>query len=500
MSCHQERTPIFEAVKKYVSEGTIPFHVPAHKLGKGIPEFREYVGDNVLSMDLTCFPDTDNICNPRGVIAEAEALAAEAYGADYAFFLVNGTTCGIQAMIMAVCEPGDKIIIPRNAHKSAIGGLILSGAQPIYIKPEIDTDFGISLGVNPQKVAWALEQHPDAKAVFVINPNYYGIASNLAEIVATAHSFGVPVIVDEAHGAHFKFHPELPISAMEAGADLAASSTHKLIGSLTQSSMLLLQKGLISQQRVKAVLNLTQTTSPSYILLSSLDLARKQIALKGKELLSHTLKLTNWLRNEIKEIQGLRLLGEELVGGSGCFDFDPTKVTINVSGLGMSGYEVENILRSRYKLQVELSDLYNVIFLITLADTWETVTYLSACLRELAAHRLTKKVIKLYPPVPEIPPIIVSPREAFYSQAKVVSLQDAAGEISAESIMAYPPGIPLICPGEKITQGVIDYVHILKQEHADLQGTEDPEINSIKVLKRAAVKRIVERNLNQQYS
>jgi arginine/lysine/ornithine decarboxylase len=212
------------------------------------------------------------------------------------------------------------------------------------------------------------------------------------------------------------------------------------------------------------------------------------------------LKLTNWLRNEIKEIQGLRLLGEELVGGSGCFDFDPTKVTINVSGLGMSGYEVENILRSRYKLQVELSDLYNVIFLITLADTWETVTYLSACLRELAAHRLTKKVIKLYPPVPEIPPIIVSPREAFYSQAKVVSLQDAAGEISAESIMAYPPGIPLICPGEKITQGVIDYVYILKQEHADLQGTEDPEINSIKVLKRAAVKRIVERNLNQQYS
>ncbi|WP_227764308.1 aminotransferase class I/II-fold pyridoxal phosphate-dependent enzyme [Zhaonella formicivorans] len=495
MKHRQERTPVFDAVKKYFADGTVPFHVPGHKLGKGIPEFRDYVGENVLGIDLTCFPDTDNICNPRGVIAEAEALAAEAYGADHAFFLVNGTTSGIQAMIMSVCEPGDKIIIPRNAHKSAIGGLIMSGARPVYIEPEMNEDFGISMGVTPEKIAWTLHHHPDARAVFIINPNYYGTASDLAEIVAIAHSFGVPVIVDEAHGAHLKFHRELPVSAMEAGADLAASSTHKLVGSLTQSSILLLKEGLVNPKRVKAVLNLTQTTSPSYILLSSLDVARKQIATKGEELISRTIQLAKWVREELRAVQGLRLFGENLVGHPGCFAFDITKVTINVQGLGMSGYEMENILRSEFKLQVELSDLYNVIFLITLGDTWESVHYLVDCVKQIAGRRTLRNVVKFCPPVPEIPQVSVSPREAFYSSTKVIDLQDAAGEISAEAIMAYPPGIPLICPGEIITQEIIDYVNILKQEHADLQGTEDPQISRIKVLKPAVAKRIVEEDI-----
>lgn len=491
----QEKTPIFDALKQYVADGTVPFHVPGHKLGKGNPEFRAYVGDKVLGIDVTCFPDTDNICNPRGVIAEAEALAAEAYGADHAFFLVNGTTSGIQAMIMAVCEPGDKIIIPRNAHKSAIGGLITSGARPVYIEPEMNQDFGISMGVTPEKVAWALHQHPEAKAVFIINPNYYGTASDLVEIVEVAHAFNVPVVVDEAHGAHLKFHRKLPISAMEAGADLAASSTHKLVGSLTQSSMLFLKEGLISPKKVKAVLNLTQTTSPSYILLTSLDLARKQIATRGEALLDRTLELAEWVRTEFKAIEGLKLFGEHLIGEPGCFDFDPTKVTINVQGLGMSGYEMEYILRSEFKLQVELSDLYNVIFLITIGDDWESVSYLVDSVKAIAARRTLKNVIKMCPPVPEIPVMSVSPREAFYSPTRVVDLQEAAGEISAEPIMAYPPGIPLLCPGEIITQEIIDYVNILKQENADLQGTEDPDISRIKVLKLAITKRITEENI-----
>lgn len=492
MNQRQQHTPVFNAVKKYYQDGTVSFVVPGHKQGKGLPEFRDYVGDNVLGIDLTCFPDTDNICNPRGVIAEAQALAAEVYGADHAYFLVNGTTAGIQAMIMAVCEPGDKVILPRNAHKSALGGLILSGARPVYIEPEMSQDFGISMGVTPEKIEWALHQHPDAKAVFVINPNYYGTASHLAKIVEIAHSFGVPVIVDEAHGAHLKFNGELPLSAMEAGADLAASSTHKLMGSLTQSSMLLLKEGLVEAKRVKAVLNLTQTTSPSYILLSSLDVARKQMALHGRELVARALKMTQWVRQELQKIPGLRLFGQDLVGTPGCFAFDPTKVTVNVQGLGLSGYEMENILRHEFKLQVELSDLYNVIFLVTIGDTWDSVGYLVDSVRKIASRRKKGNVLKFCPPLPEIPQLVVSPREAFYSSTRVMKLQEAAGEISAESIMAYPPGIPLICPGERITQEIIDYVNILKQERADLQGPEDPQLNYIKVLNVAAESRVLE--------
>lgn len=491
----QQKTPIFDAVKKYYNDNTIPFVVPGHKQGNGLPEFKEYVGANVLGIDVTCFPDTDNICNPKGVIAQAEKLAALAYGADYAFFLVNGTTSGIQAMIMAVCEPGDKIILPRNAHKSAFGGLIMSGARPIYIEPEMNREFGISMGVTPEKVEWALLQNPDAKAVFLINPNYYGTASDLVKIVEIAHGFGVPVVVDEAHGAHLKFNSTLPISAMEAGADLAASSTHKLVGSLTQSSILFLKEGLVNPKRVKAVLNITQTTSPSYILLSSLDVARKQIATKGEELILQTVKLAKWVREELQKIPGIKLYGEDLVGQPGCFAFDITKVTINVRNLGLSGYEMEKILRAKYRIQVELSDLYNVMFIITLGDTWESVSYLVDCVKEIVGERAYDNIIKICPPVPEIPLLSISPREAFYSDTRVVSLQEAAGEISAEAIMAYPPGIPLICPGEVITQEIIDYVNVLKQENADLQGTEDSNINNIKVVKMTVSQKLTEEEM-----
>lgn len=481
----QHEMPIFEAVKKYIDTGVIPFHVPGHKQGRGLPEFQAYVGENTLKMDLTCMPGLDNISNPRDVIAEAEALAAETFGADRAFFLVNGTTSGIQAMIMAVCQPGDKLIIPRNAHKSAIGGLIISGANPIYIEPEIDLDFGISMGVTPEQVERAILQNPDVKAVFIVNPNYYGTASDLKSIVAVAHRYEIPVIVDEAHGAHLCFNEKLPLSAMDAGADLAASSTHKLAGSMTQSSMLLLREGLVSAQRVKGILNLTQTTSPSYLLLTSLDVARKQMALQGKELVQQTLDLAEWVAGEISAIDGVQLLGQRLAGKPGCYAFDPTKIIINVAGWGMSGYEVEHLLREQYQLQAELSDLYNVMFVITLGDTKETVQYLVNCIKAISKSNPLKNVLKYNPPLPEIPSMMTLPRDAFYSETKVVVLEEAVGEISAEMIMAYPPGIPLICPGEIITQDIVDYVNILKNEHAELHGTEDQLIEKIKVLKDA---------------
>lgn len=480
----QHKTPIFSALQEYVAKEIIPFHVPGHKKGKGLEEFADFVGENAMSLDLTCLPHTDNIINPKGVIKEAQDLAAEAFYADHCFFLTNGTTSGIQAMIMTVCKPGDKIILPRNAHKSAFGGLVLSGAVPIYVRPYYDEQFGISTGISAESVEDALNQHPDAKAVFVVNPNYYGTTSDLKKIVELSHKRRIPVLVDEAHGGHFCLSDDLPSSAMEAGADLCASSTHKMLGSLTQSSMLFLKKGLINPETVKSTLNLGQTTSPSYLLLSSLDVSRKQAAVHGREIMDNVLSLTRKLRNEIYKINDLKLFDENS-SGSADNGFDITKVTVNVQDICISGYEAEKLLRDEHKVQAELSDLYNIMLLITMGDTEESIEHLVSSLKYVAAGRGSLNLVRHSPPWPAIPPMSVSPRQAKYSTSTIVSLDDSAGKISAETIMAYPPGIPLVCPGEYITSEIIDYVNILKREHAELQGTEDPDVDYVKVLKSA---------------
>ena len=495
---NQNQTPLLTALLQYAADGTIPFHVPGHKQGRGNPDLTDLLGQTCVNIDITCMEDLDNICNPVSVIKEAEDLAAELYGAQNAFFLVNGTTSGIQAMIMSVCQPGDKIIIPRNAHKSAIGGIILSGAEPIYIEPEINEFMGVAMGVNPDTVARTLEAHPDAKAVFIINPTYYGVASDLKSIVAIAHAYEVPVIVDEAHGSHLKFSSQLPVSAMEAGADLAASSTHKLGGSLTQSSMLLHQGTLINPQKVKAALNLTQTTSPSYILLASLDVARRQLALKGRRMVEKTYRLAKQAYQEINKIEGLHVMGPEIIGQKGCYAYDPTKIVVNVRALGLSGYDTEKILRKQYHLQVELSDLFNIIILVSIGDDANTISYLVQALSEVAYNRNKTNVVKYFIPPPAIPEAVISPREAFYGESKTLPLNEAEGEISAEMIMAYPPGIPIVCPGERITREIIDYVNVLRSEAAELQGTEDPKVEQIRVLAKRLVLIQNEENISQR--
>lgn len=483
----QHRTPLFDGVRKYVSDGVVPFHVPGHKQGRGLEEFREFVGGNVLAIDLTCFDGTDNICNPLDVIKEAQELAAAAYGADHAFFLVNGTTSGIQGMIMSVCQPGDKIIVPRNAHKSAIGGIILSGAEPVYVQPEINHQYGVTMGVTPEAIARTIRENPDVKALFLINPTYYGFAPDLERIVKIAHSHGIPVLVDEAHGAHLPFSEGLPKSAMACGADMSAVSTHKLGGSLTQSSILLLNEGFVEAKRVKSVLNLTQTTSPSYILLASIDVARKQMATCGKELLKNTLELADYARTELGKIDGLSVIGSEIVGHPGCVEWDPCKVTVDVRGLGLSGFDMEVILRQQYQIQVELADMYNVLLLFSIGDEVDTVEHLLKAFRDIAQQRSSRNVVKLPFYLPRTPELVVSPQEAFYSDTRLVPFEEAEDEICAEMIMAYPPGVPIICPGERISKEIIDYVQVLKNEHCHLQGTEDPMINSIKVLTRHLV-------------
>ncbi len=481
MITNQSLTPLFDAVKNYVAEKVIPFHVPGHKQGRGLSEFRDYVGEKVLQLDVNGMNELDYINNPAGVIQEAQKLLAYAFGAEEGFFLVNGTTAGVQAMIMSVCEPGNEIIIPRNAHKSTIGGIILSGALPVYVYPEINQELGISMGVTLESIYKAIQQHPHAKAVFLLNPTYYGHTSDLKAIVRIAHAHNMAVLVDEAHGAHMSFHNTFPLTAMEAGADMSAASLHKTAGSLTQSSVLLMRGNMISTDKVKQVLNLSYTSSASYLLMCSLDVARKQLATKGAELLEKTLQQVRWAREEINKIPGLYAFGKEIIGTPGCYDWDETKLGINVSPLGYTGYQMESILRTEYKIQIELSDLNNILAICSIGDQKQDFQTLIEALQVISSQSRVRE-FQSNTFVPAFADMIVSPRDAFYSPKKSIKLDEAAGEIAGEMIMAYPPGIPVVCMGEKITQEIIDYIKILKKENCALQGTTDPYLDFVQVL------------------
>lgn len=482
MLLNQKRAPLFEAMKEYHKKGVIPFDVPGHKHGVGIKEMIDYFGPAMLELDVNAMKSLDNICNPIGVIKEAEELAAKAYGAKHAFFLVNGTTSGVQTMVMSMCSPGDKIILPRNSHKSATTALILSGAVPVYIQPEVNESLGIAMGVSLDEIKVAIAEHPDAKAIFLINPTYYGAVSDLRAIVHIAHENGMAVLVDEAHGAHMRFHEDLPLEAMDLGVDMCAVSTHKTGGSLTQSSLLLLNEGFVDAKTVKTTLNLTQTTSASYLLMGSIDIARKQLATLGQEMLEKTLRLSRWARDEINKIPGLYAFGKELIGTPGVFNFDETKLGVNVRKLGLTGFEVYDILRDEYNIQAELGDMYNILAIISLGDTQESLTALINALKDIALNYKLDREIGGKKEILKNPEVIVSPRDAYYSRKKIVKLEDAEGEVSGESIMAYPPGIPVVTPGERITREMIEYVNRLKKEDSLLQGTEDAYIEYIRVL------------------
>ncbi|RCX20939.1 arginine decarboxylase [Anaerobacterium chartisolvens] len=477
----QKRTPLFDAVKKYVDDKVIQFHVPGHKQGRGIRELSDYVGERVLQMDANGMEDLDYANNPTGVILEAERLMANAFGAQNAYFLVNGTSAGVQAMIMSACEPGDKIIIPRNAHKSTIGGIILSGAMPVYIQPEINERLGIAMGITEESFKKIIKEHPHSKAVFLINPTYYGAVSDLKAIVRIAHRHDMAVLVDEAHGAHMSFHDDFPLTAMEVGADMSAASMHKTAGSMTQSSVLLLRSDMISPQKVKQVLNLTYTSSASYLLMCSLDIARKQLATSGSDMLENTLEMARWARREINSIKGLYAFGEELKGTPGCHDFDETKLGINVRGLGYTGYQMEAKLRKEYNIQIELSDLCNILAIVSIGDRREDLQALINALSDISS-KVGDVEYKNTVIIPQNPKMIVSPRDAFYSPKKMIPLEESIGEIAGEMVMAYPPGIPVICMGERITKDIVEYIGVLKQEKCELQGTSDPYVNYISVL------------------
>ncbi|RSK26877.1 aminotransferase class I/II-fold pyridoxal phosphate-dependent enzyme [Bacillus sp. HMF5848] len=482
----QFETPLFTGLVEHAKRNPIQFHIPGHKKGAGMDQqFRQFIGDNALSIDLINIGPLDDLHSPKGMIKEAQELAAEAFGADYTFFSVQGTSGAIMTMVMAVCRPGDKIIVPRNVHKSVMTAIVFSGAIPVFIHPEIDKELGISHGITTDAVSKALAQHPDAKAVLVINPTYFGIAGDLTTIVEIAHSYNVPVLVDEAHGVHIHFHEGLPPSAMQAGADMAATSVHKLGGSMTQSSILNVKEGLVSANRVQSILSMLTTTSTSYLLLASLDVARKRLATEGHELAEKAIQLANKTREKINKIPHLHCIGREILGTKATHDLDPTKLIVSIKELGITGYEVEKWLRNKYNIEVELSDLYNILCLITPGDTEKETELLVQALEELATqyrHQADKGVT---PDVllPDIPVLAVTPRDAFYAETEVVPYEDSAGRIIAEFIMVYPPGIPIFIPGEIITEENLKYIETNLEVGLPVQGPEDPELKTLRVLK-----------------
>lgn len=486
MSHSQYETPLFSGLVAHAKKNPIQFHIPGHKKGNGMdPEFREFIGDNALSIDLINIAPLDDLHQPRGIIKQAQDLAAEAFGADHTFFSVQGTSGAIMTMIMAVCGPNDKIIVPRNVHKSIMSAIVFSGAIPVFIHPEIDENLGISHGITTDSVEKALEQHPDAKGVLVINPTYFGIAGDLKRIVQIAHSHHVPVLVDEAHGVHIHFHDALPLSAMQAGADMAATSVHKLGGSLTQSSILNVKEGLVSAKRVQAILSMLTTTSTSYLLLASLDVARRRLATEGKELIGKAIHLAESIRKRVNEIDHLYCVGSEILGSKATFDYDPTKLIISVKDLGLSGFEVEKWLRERYNIEVELSDLYNILCIITPGDTEYEANILVKALKELAeeCEHQAENIKPLKVLLPDIPLLALSPREAFYAETEVIPFEESVGRVIAEFIMVYPPGIPIFIPGEIINRENLLYIQKNLEVGLPVQGPEDDEIKTIRVIK-----------------
>lgn len=476
----QNRMPVYEALNRLKADRILPFDVPGHKHGKANPELTEFLGDKCMVVDVNSMKSLDNLCHPVSVIKEAEKLAADAFKASHAFFMVGGTTSAVQAMIMSVAREGDEIILPRNVHRSAINALILNGAIPVYVNPDSNKKLGISLGMTVDEVKDAIKAHPNAKAILINNPTYYGICSNIKAITELAHAHGMKVLADEAHGTHFYFNDKLPMSAMEAGVDMSAISMHKSGGSLTQSSMLLVGKN-VNADYVRQIINLTQTTSGSYLLISSLDMSRKNLALHGRETFDKIMKMAEYARDEINSIGDYYAYSKELINGNSVYDFDTTKLSVNTLDVGLAGIEVYDLLRDEYDIQIEFGDIANILAYISVGDRERDIERLVGALSEIRRKFKGDKA-ELFEDEYISPTVEMSPKQAFFAEAIALPLKDCIGKISTEFVMCYPPGIPILAPGEKVTEKIYEYIIYAKEKNCTILGTEDINTEYLKVI------------------
>lgn len=452
----QEKTPFYSKLIAYQKNNIIQHDVPGHKLGQIPNELLDYVGANMFKLDVNAPRGLDNLNKPKTVIKESTQLMAAAFGSDKSYFLTGGTTMGILSMIMSVCRANDKIILPRNVHKSAINALILSGAEPIFVKPHIDENLGIANYMPLESIEEAILEHKDVKAIFVINPTYYGVASALKDIVKLANQHNILVLVDEAHGSHLKFHKELPPSAMQANAHMSSASLHKTVGSLTQSSVLFTKGKQVDQVRLRSTINMLQSTSPSSLLLASLDVARKEMYFHGNEKISEVLKLAKSFRKNLNKIPGLFSPDKKYFLNLGAKDYDETKIIIKVSDLGVSGFYIYKELFDNYHIQVELAETKIILIVLSIGTSKNDLDVLLEALQSISDTyykpnlKLLKQQLKYTEPIS-----FARPRDAYHAPKKYLKIKDATNQIAAESIMIYPPGIPIVIPGEVITKQIL---------------------------------------------
>ena len=483
----QPAAPYLDAVVAYAFRGTARYHVPGHKGGPGAdPGLRKAIGLDALAADVPQDIHGIDLGPSPTPYERAERLAAEAFGAARSWFLTNGATQGNHTLCLALAPLGTRIVAQRNSHASVVDGLVLSGGLPSFVAPEYDAERGITHCVTPEALEAALRDAPDARAAFIVSPTYFGMAADIAGLAEVAHAAGVPLIVDQSWGPHFGFNEALPPTALSEGADTMLTSTHKIAGSLTQSAMLHVAHGaLVDPGAIARALRLLRSTSPSSLLIASLDSARRQLALHGEQLLFETLEAIEVARAKLETIPGIQLVDASLVGQMGVAGYDPLRIVLDVRGTGRTGYEIADALRRSYDVHVELPMQATIVFIVGLGES-------VAALRRLAGdvEETVKRLAEPGATAPIIPPVTslqnevaLPPREAFLGAAELVGVDDAVGRISCESIASYPPGVPALLPGERISAETVTYLRELADSGARLHGASDPTFQTINVLR-----------------
>lgn len=478
-----DKAPLLEALHNYLQQNNLAFHMPGHKGGRGAwPPFRDMLFNSVWQMDLTELPGLDDLHNPRGPLEKAQQLAAKCFGAQHTYFLVNGATGGIQAAVTGLCAEGEKVFVPRHAHRSVFGALVLSGAWPVYLPVKLHPSLRMPVSLDWVRARQIIEHTPDGKLLILVNPTYEGFVDPIQEIVGYAHQKGLLVLADESHGAHFPFAENLPVSALQAGADVVVHGTHKLMGSLTQSAMLHCNAGHQLTRKVGAALQLLQSTSPSYLLMASLDAARAYLNECGPEAIGRTVEMAIEARRKINRIEGISCERKDWRQGE-YVSQDPTKLVISAQQIGLAGYQLAAVLLTKYKIQVEMSTGTHVLAMVTIADSEPELSKLVNALERLGGMAIASPGPVHSSPIewPTIPPVVLSPRTAFQTRGRAVKLEESRGLVSLDMIAPYPPGIPVICPGEVITDQIWQYLTELKNRGGHWQGGSDPTLDTITV-------------------
>lgn len=476
-----KKIPLFFALKDYINKKRPAFHMPGHHRGKGIYKLlKDEWGENIFLYDITEVEGLDYLHKPEGVIKEAQELAAKAFGSDYTFFLINGSTVGNLVMLSSTLKSKDKVILQRNSHRSVIGGLAVFDLEPIYIQSEIHKYSGIPSGIKPEDYEYKLKNN-SVKVSLITSPNYFGMCENIEEILKIGRKYDQTMLLDEAHGVHFPFNSKLPLTGIKIGYDMIVQSAHKTLPALTQTSFLHIKGNRVDMDKVFDALTYLESSSPSYLFMVSLDVVRYQMESEGEKIWNEIIDLSNYLREEVNKIDGFYCFGKEILNDE-VYDLDLTKITINTKKIGLTGFEVEEILNKKYNIEIELSDSYNILIFLTPGITKEEIDKLIITLKDISI-KYKKGPIEEEVIIPEIPKMAVTPKEAYINEKEIIELKDAKGRISGKVISAYPPGLPIVVPGEEISENILYYIYDLKEKKANLQGFIDVECNYIKVLK-----------------